>query len=75
MSLHINDAIFAQMVFMTNKEELVYGGPGVKLEGDTKFECPSLTFSEKVEEGDGIVEKIQLLPSGGLQVGIDFDMT
>ena len=56
-----------------NKEELVYDGPGVRLEGDTKFECPSFSVAEKVEEGDGFVEKIQLLPAGDLQVGLDSD--
>jgi len=51
-----------------NKEELVYEGPGVQLEGATKFECPPYSFQEKVEEGDGFAEKIQLLPDGQLQV-------
>merc|ERR1712088_509432 len=51
-----------------NKDELVYDGPGVQLEGATKFECPPYSFQEKVEEGDGFAEKIQLLPDGQLQV-------
>ena len=59
----------------SNKEELIYGGPEVRLEGDTKFECPPFSFSEKVEEGDGFVEMIQLLPAGDLQVGLNFDKT
>jgi hypothetical protein len=52
-----------------NKEELAYGGPGVRLEGDTKFKCPPFTFEVGGnEEGDGLIEKIQLLPSGDLKV-------
>ena len=43
--------------------------PGVKLTGETKFECPRFSYSEKVEEGDGFVEEIKLLPAGDLQVG------
>ena len=54
-----------------NKEELVYDGPGVQLEGATKFECPPYSFQEKVEEGDGFAEKIQLLSDGQLQVGFN----
>ena len=56
-----------------NKEELVYDGPGVRLEGDTKFECPPFSSAEKVEEGDGFVEEIQLLPAGNLQVGFNYE--
>merc|ERR1712110_174304 len=53
----------------SNKEELVYGGPGVRLEGDTKFKCPPFTFEVGGnEEGDGLIEQIQLLPSGDLKV-------
>jgi hypothetical protein len=52
-----------------NKEELAYGGPGVRLEGETKFKCPPFTFEVGGnEEGDGLIEKIQLLPSGDLKV-------
>ena len=53
----------------SKKEELVYYKPGVKLTGETKFECPRFSYSEKVEEGDGFVEEIKLLPAGDLQVG------
>ena len=60
----------------SNKEELVYGGPGVRLEGDTKFKCPPFTFEVGGnEEGDGLIEQIQLLPSGDLKVSLNFDMT
>jgi len=54
----------------SNKEELVlvYDESEVKLTGETKFECPRFSYSEKVEEGDGFVEEIKLLPAGDLQV-------
>merc|ERR1712088_138325 len=54
----------------SNKEELVlvYDRAEVKLTGETKFECPRFSYSEKVEEGDGFVEEIKLLPAGDLQV-------
>ena len=55
----------------SKKEELVlvYDKSEVKLTGETKFECPRFSYSEKVEEGDGFVEEIKLLPAGDLQVG------
>ena len=60
----------------SNKEELVYGGPGVRLVGDTKFKCPPFTFEVGGnEEGDGHIEQIQLLPSGDLKVSLNFDTT
>ena len=57
-----------------NKEELVYGGPGVNLEGDTRFKCPPYSLPEKLEEGDGLAEMIQILPSGDLKVCFNFDI-
>ena len=64
-----NDCVFSAYVGTLVTMLVLHDWPGVKLTGETKFKCPRFSYSEKVEEGDGFVEEIKLLPAGDLQVG------